>query len=275
MFERKETLYLKAISSIHAGTGQSITSVDMPIQREIHTNIPKIESSSLKGSIKHHIRRNLNGIDDGSIFKIFGDEDGRDHASLIAFTDAKLLFFPVKSSVGIFKLVSCPFVMKRWMEDISATEYKIINDMIIDDGKCMVRESDLSTLFLEEYIFECNQINNDILTLVTDKMCIDEDRIVIVSDNDFIDLVSMYTEIITRNRIDFESGTAQGTALFTEEYLPCESILYFNVLSHTSFIDESFTAKVNIEYFKKNTGINFQVGGNATIGKGIVKLIGK
>ena len=57
MYTAKQTVYIKAISPVHAGTGQSIDSVDMPIQRERHSGIPKIEGSGLKGSIKHFIYR--------------------------------------------------------------------------------------------------------------------------------------------------------------------------------------------------------------------------
>ena len=45
-----------------------------------------------------------------------------------------------------------------------------------------------------------------------------KNKIVILPDSDFIDMVTMYTEVITRNRIDIETGTAQGTGLFSEEY---------------------------------------------------------
>ncbi len=59
MYKDKEIIYIKALTPIHAGAGQTLENVDMPIQREIHSNIPKVEASSLKGSINMHYIINL------------------------------------------------------------------------------------------------------------------------------------------------------------------------------------------------------------------------
>ncbi|WP_055666016.1 type III-B CRISPR module RAMP protein Cmr4 [Desnuesiella massiliensis] len=283
MYKDIETIYIKAISSIHSGSGQSLTSVDMPIQRERHSNIPKIEGSSLKGSIKHHIYHKLGFTKQAiegekkqeyTIFeKIFGsEENGEKSASAIAITDAKLLLFPMRSATDIYKLVTCPYILKRWKEETNQT----FEDINVEDGECIIdTKSSLLTdgrLMLEEYIFETNK--EDLSTLF--KEIIEEDfiekKIVILSDSDFIDMVTMYTEIITRNRIDVETGTAQGTGLFSEEYLPAETIMYFSVLESAFYKNKGKDTSAK-QYFNKNIGKVFQVGGNETIGKGIVKII--
>jgi len=47
--------FIKAITPLHVGSGSDLGVVDMPIQRESHTGFPKIEASSLKGSIRSEI----------------------------------------------------------------------------------------------------------------------------------------------------------------------------------------------------------------------------
>jgi len=45
------------ISPIHAGAGASTSVVDLPIQRERHTNWPHIQASAVKGAMRQHFRR--------------------------------------------------------------------------------------------------------------------------------------------------------------------------------------------------------------------------
>lgn len=96
----------------------------------------------------------------------------------------------------------------------------------------------------------------------------------ILSYEDFMDFVTMYTEIITRNRIVQETGTTDDSALFTEEYLPAESILYTLVLASDRMTDKDkkYTAEENMKNFKNNFPDLVQIGGNATVGKGLVRV---
>ncbi|MBS5825350.1 MAG: type III-B CRISPR module RAMP protein Cmr4 [Clostridium argentinense] len=283
MYKNKETIYIKAISPIHAGSGQSLTSVDMPIQRESHSNIPKIEGSTLKGSIKHNVYHKL-GFNKENVEKekkqeyttfekAFGpEENGEKSSSAIGITDAKLLLFPIRSATDIYKLITCPYVLKRWKEETNQYFENSILDNL-NDGSCIVNNNvtllDKDRVMLEEYIFEAYKQD---LSSLFDKILEEsqKNKIVILPDSDFIDMVTMYTEVITRNRIDIETGTAQGTGLFSEEYLPAETVMYFSVLQSAFYKGEE---KEALKYFNKNLGEIFQVGGNETIGKGIVKVL--
>ncbi len=44
--------------------------------------------------------------------------------------------------------------------------------------------------------------------------------------DDFKNFVKMFTEVITRTKIDNIKGTVKDGALFTEEYLPAETVMY-------------------------------------------------
>jgi CRISPR-associated protein Cmr4 len=283
MYKKKNTVYIKAMTPIHAGCGQSLTSVDMPIQRESHSNIPKIEGSSLKGSIKHGIyhKNKFNAenikidkkIDYKKFEEVFGpEEDGDKNSSAISITDAKLLFFPMRSATDIYKLITCPYVLRRWQEECSE-KLDLTELDKIENGECIVSEGAKSFIdgkvMLEEYIFDVlteknwDNILSEFLNAEEDKK-----RIVVLSDSDFIDMVTMYTEVITRNKISLETGTAEKSGLFSEEYLPAESILYFSVMESAFYKEDGA-----LDYFHDNIGEIFQVGGNETIGKGIVKII--
>lgn len=287
MYKAKEIIYIKALTPIHAGAGQGLESVDMPIQREKHSNIPIIEASSLKGSIKHWIynklkceNRDLNkDIEkENELFTIFGPEEGDSYASAIGFTDAKLLFFPIKSATDIFKLITCPYILKRWIEDLKLQSDlnknnnidNIVDKLYVSEGKCITFDN---KVILEDYIFEEeSNIDKELVNLLKKIDGLDINRVVILNDTEFIDLVTMYTEIITRNKIDVKTGTAESTGLFTEEYLPAETILYFTVLASPSFNEKrTETSEQVIAYFHNNVDEVFQIGGDSTIGKGLVK----
>ena len=52
MFKQAKPLFLIVETPLHAGSGSDLGIVDLPIQREKHTDYPKIEASGLKGSIR-------------------------------------------------------------------------------------------------------------------------------------------------------------------------------------------------------------------------------
>mgnify|MGYP000914517242 FL=1 len=301
MYTKSQLEYIKAITPIHAGTGQDLGIADMPIQREKHSNIPKIEASSLKGSIKSILYYKIkngncnsenNGEDDlKKMYKYFGPENGDEASSLIAFTDAKLLLFPIKSAADIFKLVTCPYILKRWVEDLKLSKinqggqvdknenenknnYNRIDDLDVKDGQAIDLGEGKDNIILEDYVFKKSETQcKEVLKEIFKKEDVDVKKIIILSDSDFVELVTLYTEIITRNKIDTDTGVAKDGGLFTEEYLPAESILYFIVLEAPNFNgDEENNA---IKYYTKHIGDVFQVGGDFTIGKGFVKRLSK
>lgn len=104
-----------------------------------------------------------------------------------------------------------------------------------------------------------------------------QNDILVLSDDDFKDFVNLSTEVITRIKIDNETGTVQAGALFTEEYLPAESVLYSLVLASPEFVTKGSTrpekAEPIMDIFK--SGIMqlpvIQLGGNATLGKGLLR----
>jgi CRISPR-associated protein Cmr4 len=292
---------MRNVTPSHVGSGESLGVIDMPVQRERHTSYPKIEGSSLKGSIREIFREKASDNQDfkDKINLTFGHEDkGDDYASCIGFTDARILLFPVKSVKGVFAWITSPEVLRRFMNDLKLLSEKTNQNM--DDipkpgssknmSKCITTtESQLAVsgdnVILEEYSFNITENTNcdNIATFIGDKLSMTDElkkRLLIIPDDDFKDFVNLSTEVITRTKIDPATGTVKQGQLFTEEYLPAETIMYSLVLTSPVFSkNDGKKLSINNEndvmsFFIENLPDLFQVGGNATLGKGLVKVQG-
>ena len=306
MFKKALPFFIHVITPLHAGTGQELGIVDLPIQRERHTGFPKIEASGLKGSIREVFKENNKKVKVGNkevsindkitIDLTFGPEAEVSHAGALGFTDARILLFPVKSMKDVFAYITCPQVLKRFKEEmtIAGKEIKIneqkINIDAIPENSYPENDPEIlvsNKVILEEYTFEVEP-NKD-LKLFADwlvqKTDIEEipQKIVVLSDDDFKDFVHLSTEVITRIKIDNATGTVQTGALFTEEFLPAETLLYSLALASPIFKekpeekgifnqDGKDETELVLAFFKAGRPEVMQIGGDATIGKGIVRI---
>ena len=293
MYRKANLLFLKAETPMHAGSGDSLGIVDMPIQREKHTSFPKIEASSLKGSMREHFERDTDN-DENKITAAFGyegNDNEKSQAGALGFTDARLLLFPVKSMKGVFAWITCPAIISKFNDELKLTGFDVEFD--IQKGNLAAADSELyvneENIIFEEYTFEVEK-DEEVTKLGKwlSKQLYGENsenyiakklntNIVVLEDDDFKDFVNLSTEVITRTRIDNETGTVADKALFTEEYLPAESIMYSLVLTAPEFSKDQNVFKTEQElkeffniFIKKNPVM--QIGGNATLGKGITTI---
>ena len=244
MYKKAALLTFYAETPIHMGSGQSVSYVDLPIQRERHTSFPVLWASGIKGVIRNLALRKW--TDKDKVNTIFGPdpEDASDFASCISITDAKILLYPVRSVKGVFAWITCPFVLKRFKEDLRAVDENLANqipDLSVDDEKILISQNSVlkintNIIALEEFVFEA-EVKNEIKNLAkTLEKCIPqndltknenlENHLAIVSDNVFKDFVNYAVEIRTRIRIDQVKGTVKEGALFSEELVPSESVFY-------------------------------------------------
>jgi CRISPR-associated protein Cmr4 len=246
MYKKSAVLTFYAETPIHMGSGQSVSYVDLPIQRERHTSFPVLWSSGIKGVIRDLASRVWNDKD--KVETIFGPEDGgSDFASCISITDAKILLYPVRSVKGVFAWITCPFVLKRFKEDLNAVginfKYNDQDIRILDvsDDKVFIASDNLkiqgqNSVALEEFVFEA-EVKNEVKELAgflknfvhqNDLTKNLENHLAIVSDNVFKDFVNYAVEIRTRIRIDQALGTVDKKrgGLFSEELIPSESVFY-------------------------------------------------
>ncbi len=295
-------LLMYALTPVHMGSGQSLSYVDLPVQREKVTSFPVLWSSGIKGVFRTNFSRYLdifNSDNKNLVDIIFGPEDSDDSfASCISITDAKILLYPVRSLKGVFAYVTCPFVIKRFINELYSFYnesnnnlneiIKEIKDLTLDDNKVIIKDDSIlkineSQVALEEFVFEIekkdNLINNLLgINFLNELIKEDNDiekRVAIVSDNVFKDFVNYSVEIRTRIRIDQISGVTKEGALFTQEFVPSNSIFYSFV-----FIKNPFNKKNGLSKDDVNQKINdflsefniLQFGSDETLGKGLFKL---
>lgn len=228
-------------------------------------------------------------------------EKSREYAGAIGFTDARLLLFPVKSMKGVFAWITCLRALKQFQSDMQLTnkEFQIkgLNDDFLqgNDVYLFSVDSNLKVgekIILEEYTFSlANELNGAIKVVESDaeydlpdwlaeKLFSNDGSywaekikkdIIVLPDDDFKDFVNLSTEVITRTKIDNNTGTVAQGALFTEEYLPAESILYTLALTAAEFKEKDRMEEAEVySFFSENLPEVVQIGGNATLGKGIV-----
>jgi len=288
---RKEHYLLKVLTPLHIGAGQGLGHVDLPIVREAHTNFPYIPGTSLKGALRNleikkvaekrgekpsqvEERLTKNKFDQkeedilrlAKIFGVAGEgaEEGKEvGAGKVLFSDAFIVLFPVKSAKGIFSLTTCPYVINRFFEllgidqrvkDVPEGKAKVLSTK---DHKNLINNK----LLLEEFVFEAEESEELKKFVELVGAFVGEEnkqRGVCMNDTDFMDFVSNYTEVQTHIKIDLDTGTVEEGALWTEEYVPAESIFAFSLV----FLEEiSFTPPTT-----------FHLGGDITTGKGFVKV---
>ncbi|CAA7602813.1 CRISPR type III-B/RAMP module RAMP protein Cmr4 [Acididesulfobacillus acetoxydans] len=303
MYKLARPVFLFCESSVHAGSGSDLGIVDLPIQRERHTGFPKIEASGLKGSLRDAVRRRerlyfqgreLSGeAREESMALVFGPETGGEYAAALGLTDARVLLFPVRSVKGVYAWVTCPQVLERFKNDLLLADVAQAWDVpatnSTPDGCSLYVGAKSGKIVLEEYTFEarpdaaCSRLAGWLAEVslpqgpsfdyLRSKMTRD---LLVLSDDDFSDFVQMSTEVITRTKIDQKTGTVEKGALFTEEYLPAETVLYSLVLTAPVFNVKKgvFTdgEKAVLRFFQENLPPLVQIGGDATIGKGLVGL---
>ena len=323
MFKSAKPMFLIVETSLHAGSGSDLGIVDLPIQREKHTDYPKIEASGIKGGIREvfSTQPNLEALECGwnitsvedkdykkAINLAFGP-DGADQSNLYAgalgFTDARLLLFPVKSVSGVFGWITCPAVLEQFKHDLSICQPRIAFNGSLPGKNQVPPNCDLiisdSKIVLEEYTFkvngteDCKKLANwiaenvlpsdEVYNYWREKL---RKSFVVLSDDDFRDFVTLSTEVIARIKIKQETGIVQKGALWYEEYLPSDSLLYSLTLTSPIFQENDADKGIFMlttqekketrdesekvmEFFEDGLPAVIQLGGNATIGKGIVR----
>lgn len=288
MSESAAILYLHAITSLHPGSGTALGVVDMPIQRERHTAWPVVPGCSLKGVMREALRVPLGA--NGDWTAVFGPEtaNAADHAGAVTFTDARLLAFPVRSLKGVFAWVTCKAVLDRYVRDLSLAGIKPNGLSLAEEppsGRMLAAENspiliDGNAALLEEFDFTCCGDAGGIANGLARQAGVDEaakarlrSHLVVLNDTDFTHFAVHATEVIARVGIDAETRTVKNGALFYEEFLPPETILYAVILAEASRKPEIKKSGAEmLGVVRENLPKTLQIGAGETIGKGLVAV---
>lgn len=267
MFTEEAVFFFYTETPLHAGSGSSVAYVDLPIQREKHTEYPIVQASGVKGAFRSWAKGDyLQGDDDkkAELIKAFGPETKADeHSGALSFTDAQILLFPVRSFTGGFAWITCPLVLNRLrrMLKTAGIKFPTIKDTdapinIPEPRECeqeaytadpcsliVDTQTAEKRVILEDFAFVAQTDHSrDIASLAywIGKYAIPADPtfdyireqlascLVIISNEHFRDFTVLSTDVQTRISIG-ESGTVdQGP--WNEELLLTDTLLYCLVL---------------------------------------------
>ena len=277
-----------AVSPIHAGSGASFAAVDLPIQRERHTNWPHVQASGVKGAMRAHYRDFAK--EKSLINLLFGyDKADKDHhieyfkddeqkqkvdenfPGAVSFSDAKLLAFPIRSNIAPFVWATCPAVLKRLSSDLYFAGLTPIDGIpdIMEENALSLAGSMPEKVILEDMVVNVadgvvsNPIPNGFPGL---------NKLLLVSDEVFKIAVDSCTEIQTQIKIDSKTGTVQGGALRYQELLPADSVLYSVVYYSRAVFENTLQSETVRRHMEDVIKDFIQIGGDETLGRGICKI---
>lgn len=238
---------IHAQSPLHAGTGQAVGAIDLPVARERATGIPLLHGSSIKGALR------ARSGNDPLTTVVFGPDTqhSSDHAGAVQFADAFLLFMPVRSVAGTFAWTTSPYLLRRLARD-AAHAGLALGDLppgpdtkeqcVVADGSALVNDLDparkVSKVVLEDLdlVPSADAARSAKLAALAGRIAewIDPAgewgdfftrRVCLVHDDVMSFLLDTSTEVVARIRLDDEKKTVARGALWYEESLPCESVL--------------------------------------------------
>ena len=294
--------HLHALSALHAGAGQSTGVIDLPIARERASALPYVPGSGLKGVLREHQREHPDQRAD-----LWKAAYGPEHDSsagfqgALAIGDALLLCLPVRSLAGGFAWATCPLQLLRYQRDAQALELEPKPPAIVPtvaDNKVLLGSANSSLTFangqseqvaLEEFLItpDADQKNVSLsqqwavfianLVFRDSKWQVDSawqtlftQRFAILSDADFDFLAETATEV--RARIRIENGTAANKALWYEENLPAETILWGVLAAHASRDGKVLPPDTMLQQVP-GPDARIQLGGKATVGRGLARFV--
>ena len=292
-------LFTHTLSPLHAGTGQGVGVIDLPIAREKATGIPYLPGSSLKGTLRDlckHARKE----------EVYGPatNNADESAGAAQFADQRLLLLPVRSLAGTFAWVTSPYLLKRFLrdaKDAGVAQVANLTSPKVDGEKCFVVNQELVNGQTVGCKLKLKVGTTDKVVLEDLDLAITEDaqtkawavligryvfagdaewqrmlveRFCVVSDDVLSFLLDTATEITARIKLLEDVKTVQQGGLWYEEALPTETILYGFVLATLTEYHKKKGLDETILFDVVGNSIEpvVQLGGKATVGRGLCRL---
>lgn len=276
-------VFFHAQTPLHPGSGTALGVVDLPVQRERHTQWPTIPGSSIKGVFRDACRGRA---PNGACTAVFGPEtaEADKHAGALSVTDARILAFPVRSVRGVFAYATSRAVLQRLRRDTALTgdpadipippppaegaAYCATDSPLrIDADHVVLEEFDLLAGTCDTW----DQLAGRLATWISEDEEVRQEfrtRLILLDDDQFTHFVRHGTEVVARIGLDYERKTVRTGALFYQEYLPAETMLYSIVIASSARDGSGKSAGDVMNFLKSNIPPVLQFGGDETIGKG-------
>jgi len=279
--------WFNLLTNMHVGgLGDSFSIVDKQIQRDPVSQNPVVFASSQKGALRSYANSKLSAdftADD--VNNIFGkdiDEQKTTAQGHVRFTDARLLFYPLRTNRCSYMLATCPAMLEEYVDFLTAVG--LGDSATVASCKALLAATNEQNAEGQS-IFRKPTANNPVLLLgkqvdtpsglraeslaVTRGQLPEgvdlatilpgEVRFLFVSD----EAMSMLLEslpVLAHNKL--ENGLSK--TLWYEEVVPRKCIFYTVMLSD----DANAMAKLNACL----SNALVQLGANATLGYGLCKV---
>lgn len=274
---KSRIVFAHALSPLHAGTGQGVGVIDLPVAREKATGLPFLPGSSLKGVLRDACEEDVLRA------KVFGFTE---YASSAAFSDLRLLALPVRSIRGTFAWVSSRYVLLRLVRDLDCAGIEgpqaavpalkgnscavpEKNSALTQNARVILEDLDLAAKEDRDTGIWARWIAKQVFPEDKDWRALFLERFCMVSDDVLGFLLDTATEVFARIRLESGSKTVVQGGLWYEEALPAETILAGLVAaSHVRATPEKV-----FETLKTLTEKPIQLGGKASVGRGLCRIL--
>ena len=282
--------HLHTLSALHCGTGQSAGVVDLPIARARATKLPIVPGSALRGVLRQWVA-DANPKDAKTLFgpeTISSDHDS--FAGALSINDAHLLVLPVRCLTGITSYVTAPFILRRYARDLARASggaalpavphepdadeavatpgsANIHNErLVLEDLDLRAREDpalkEWATRIAEAAHPGDAESREDFIA-----------RFALLPDSILDFLAETATEIRARIALNPETGTVREGALWYEENLPAETLLWglYAISASNNRNDPRSEAALLDAVPGPDTLL--QLGGKAGVGRGLARFL--
>jgi len=241
MYKGSFLLSFYAETPVHMGAGGSVSYVDLPVQRERHTSFPVLWGSGIKGVLRNFACRKLSKEKVDTIFgpnkekeKHSKEEEEKhleeEYSSCISITDAKILLYPVRSVRGVFAWITCPFVLKRFLEDLKAIKN---NNLNFDKKPQNTQNQNDLVRNLEELLKNLNELEDN-------QIIIDNNKSKLVIENQKIEnknqvaLEEFVFDVINKNQEILESFISK-----LKQILPDNNLSKDDLEKHLAIVSDN------------------------------------
>lgn len=282
--------HLHALSALHCGVGQSegVGVVDLPIARARATKLPVVPGSSLRGVLRQRVAETA--PDDAKT--LFGPRtvagDGDSFAGALSIGDAHLLALPVRCLAGIVGYATAPFILRRYARDLEragvaapeapgapgADEAFVTSETVnCIDGKLVLEDMDLTAQESPAADEWAGHIAGAAYPGDTGSQKDFIQRFAVLPDAVMDFLAETATEVRARIALDPDTGAVRKGALWYEESLPAETVLWgVYALSNSGKPGDTRSEK-ELAGMMPGPDTLLQIGGKAGVGHGLARFL--
>ncbi|MBX3670655.1 MAG: type III-B CRISPR module RAMP protein Cmr4 [Rhodocyclaceae bacterium] len=300
------------LTPTHFGSGQANGAVDLPIARDAATNFPILPATGIKGVMRDYAGfvpalksdENISTLFGSAIEPVAGDagraptapggtEAGKSpviKAGKLAFTEARLIAYPVRSLNRGFLHVSCPLILETLARDLRSLGAGALLDLPPLDAaaaaSAQVADPALArdALVLEDLVYRVDEVSQStavqtiasaLAGLIPATEGATRERFksgfVLIPDQDFNALMDYVVPVQARIKLGENKTTDDGGNLWYEERLPSDCLFAGFVGERRGRNKQGAEPGLQALLDARDFFAVLQIGGNETVGNGICR----